>query len=109
MKNFRFTPWVKDVRTVVQTLSQGAPQSIIPVEDAPARLHGRVKQAVAGRAVPQCKEPRAQPHRDLERPVERRRLVLQLRLRVSVQQLLVKLLEHRLRQIFNLCENNKTC
>jgi hypothetical protein len=94
------------VRAVVQTLRQGAPQSIIPVEDAPARLHGRVEQAVAGRAVPQRKEPRAEPHRDLERPVERRRLVLQLRLRVPVQQLLVQLLEHRLRQIFDLCESD---
>lgn len=88
---------------VVQTLGQGAPQGVVPVEDAPARLHGRVEQAVAGRPVPQGEEPRAQPHRDLQGPVECRRVILQLRLRVTVQQLLVKLLEHRLRQILDFC------
>lgn len=93
------------VASVAESVGEGFAQEVISVEDTPGGLHEAVQQTVAGRAVPQGVESRAQVHGDLERPVHYGRVVLQLPLGVLVQQFLKQLFLHGCRQLFYICTN----
>ncbi len=64
--------------TFHQTVGERSAQSVVPVEYAPGGLERRVEQTVAGRAVPERVEPRAEALRHLQTPVHDRLLHLQL-------------------------------
>ena len=68
------------------------PEGVVPIKDSPSCLKNRIEEAIAGRTIPESVEPRPESDSDFLAPVDYVRLLLQLALRVAVQQLGVKLL-----------------
>lgn len=59
--------------SLLQRIRKSASQCVIPIENAPGRLHRRIEEAIASRSIPEGVQTRAQSFGYFEGPIQRRR------------------------------------